>query len=226
MSLPILLMLLFIWAMIGIAMGFLAMRKGYTFAAWFLTGGFVLLGAIALGFMPNAKDPTRSPAERDRMRTRGNQIGLILSIVTLVLGFLSFGLQLVVADITHMREAHNTSYALFRLFSKLLNWLQMFFFAMVLVLYLTKPGRQRSVFVVLPLVLLMVDQLGFVVLSLTENAVVNNRSEVMMNLRMLMHFGLQMMNVVAMAILGIGLLLLQPKTPTPVSEKPWTGPTR
>ncbi|HVW39104.1 MAG TPA: hypothetical protein VHB99_17435, partial [Pirellulales bacterium] len=73
----------------GIVIGVLAMRKGYSFAAWLGSGGLVLLSAIALGFLPDLRDPSLSDSQREKLRAQGNLAGFALSMFTLALAFLS-----------------------------------------------------------------------------------------------------------------------------------------
>ncbi len=65
--------------------GALAWRKGYSFAAWFGTGGAIVLTAIALGFLPSVRNPSLSGVERAKLTARGNRIGASLSFLLIAL---------------------------------------------------------------------------------------------------------------------------------------------
>jgi hypothetical protein len=226
-SLIILAIVLFFWLLLGVVMGLLAIRKGYSFGAWFLTGGFVLLGAIGLGFMPNARDQTKSPEERDRILARGNRIGLILSGITALLGFLSLGLQSIVWELIRLDEdSPHSSYVIYNSFHKLLHWLQFLFFAMVLAFYLTKPPRQRSVLVTLALLMMPVMYLGYILLPLLNDITLNSPSDFMNHVRMMIYVGLHLASFVALILLGIGVLQLQRGAPAPEPEQAWVVSTK
>lgn len=185
------------------------------------------MGAIGLAFMPNARDRTKSPEERDRMLARGNRVGLILSGVTALLGFLSLGLQSIVWELIHLDEgSRNASFAIYNSFHKLLHWLQFLFFAMVLAFYLSKSPRQRSVLVTLSLLLMPVMYLGYILLPLLNDISWDSSSDAMHHVRMALYLGLHLASFVALILLGLGVLRLQPKAPEPEPVQAWVVSTK
>lgn len=67
----------------AIVLGFLALDKGYTPLRWIFAGGFI--GLILLIVLPNVTERGIHPeAERTRLRNRGDTVGLVLSILSIL----------------------------------------------------------------------------------------------------------------------------------------------
>ncbi|MCE3015045.1 MAG: hypothetical protein ACK56W_24325 [Pirellula sp.] len=68
----------------GTLIGLLAKLKGYSFLAWFGTGGSILLAAIILAFQPKVRGTELTREEIDVKIEKGNRIGWILSLFVFV----------------------------------------------------------------------------------------------------------------------------------------------
>jgi hypothetical protein len=64
----------------GIVIGVLARFKGYSFLAWFGTGGAILLSAIVLAFQPKVRGVALTEEEILQKTQKGNRIGWLLSL--------------------------------------------------------------------------------------------------------------------------------------------------
>jgi hypothetical protein len=73
-------------ALIGVATGGLATRKGYDFWPWFFSGGPI--GLTFLAFQPDTKDPNLSEGNRQFLREKGNRLGWKIAVVAAGLGVL------------------------------------------------------------------------------------------------------------------------------------------
>ncbi len=76
---------LIVFCFFGTIMGLLARMKGYSFLAWFGTGGTLLVSALALAFQPKLRGVELSAEELDRSRRRGNGIGWLIGVVNYML---------------------------------------------------------------------------------------------------------------------------------------------
>ncbi len=73
----------------GVIIGALARFKGYSFLAWFGTGGAVLLGAIVLAFQPRVRGVGLTEEEVMHKTQQGNRVGWILSLIIYICILLS-----------------------------------------------------------------------------------------------------------------------------------------
>lgn len=64
---------------IGVAIGKWAESKGYAFWNWFFASS--VLGLVWMAFLPNTKDAKYTAEEADKLVKKGNNTGVILSIV-------------------------------------------------------------------------------------------------------------------------------------------------
>jgi len=62
----------------------LAARKGYNLFLWFFAGGLSVPSLLVLAFLPFTNKDDIPADVAARRRTRGNIIGLVLAIITLV----------------------------------------------------------------------------------------------------------------------------------------------
>ena len=69
-----------------IIMIIVAKTKGFNVWAWILAGG--LVGLIVVAFLPSAKATNIDENEKQRRRETATNIGLILSILFILIGFL------------------------------------------------------------------------------------------------------------------------------------------
>ena len=67
----------------GVITAFLAARKGYNPALWFLAAGCV--GLVILAFLPFTNKPGMLPDQRASLERRGNVIGGVISAVAALL---------------------------------------------------------------------------------------------------------------------------------------------
>ena len=73
-----------VYCFFGLIIGVLAKFKGYSFLAWFGTGGAILLAAIVLAFQPKVRFVALTEEEILRITERGNKVGWILSLVVYI----------------------------------------------------------------------------------------------------------------------------------------------
>jgi hypothetical protein len=73
-----------IWDWVGFALGVLvsiwAYKRGYAWWAFIFTSPIV--GAIALGILPNLSDPGKEFDNKEELVRKGNMVGLIISGLT------------------------------------------------------------------------------------------------------------------------------------------------
>lgn len=77
-----------IWDWVGLALGILvavwASKRGYAWWAYIFTSPIV--GAIALGILPNLSEPGKEFDNKEELVRKGNMVGLVISGLTF--GFL------------------------------------------------------------------------------------------------------------------------------------------
>ena len=75
------------WAALGVIMGLRASQKGYSFAAWFMSGGIGPISFLILNRLPATRSLDSADGQRDHARQRGDQVGLIVSACAVLGGF-------------------------------------------------------------------------------------------------------------------------------------------
>ena len=153
----------------GVVIGVLAMRKGYSFAAWLGSGGLVLLSAIALAFLPDLRDPSLSDSQRDKLRAKGNLAGFALSMFTLALAFLSMISQLLSFPVLGDADRSEFFARAYMPASELMTWIQSLTLFVALAVSLRRPRGRKSYAVVGSLVLLLLTQLYYSVVPTFES---------------------------------------------------------
>lgn len=67
---------------VGLVTGALAQRKGYSFLRWMFSMG--IIGLLILAFLPYVNRPEATEEDQAAARIRGNNIGLAVSVVGLI----------------------------------------------------------------------------------------------------------------------------------------------
>lgn len=70
-----------VFCVFGLLMGLLARRKGYSFLAWFGSGGTLLISVIVLAFLPKNRGQELSAETLSHQALRGDRLGWILTLV-------------------------------------------------------------------------------------------------------------------------------------------------
>ena len=74
-----------VFCFFGLVIGVLARLKGYSFLAWFGTGGAIIFSAVVLAFQPKVRGVAITEEERSKKVRTGNGIGWILSLAVYLL---------------------------------------------------------------------------------------------------------------------------------------------
>ena len=142
-------------AFFGIAIAVLAVRKGYSFAAWFGTGGTTVLSAIVLGLLPDTRNPSLAASERTKAIARGNMIGTALSLLTILVAFVAILARLLSFSVASGDERSQFFERLYMPATQFVTWLQLLTFLVALCAYSFGQRRPRSTIVVLSLAVLV-----------------------------------------------------------------------
>lgn len=130
-----------VFCLFGAIIGGLAKRKGYSFLAWFGTGGTLLVSAILLAFRPKLRGVEMSDEQRAMHVRRGNLIGWILSII-------NGGLVVLAADIPLILNFGQPNYEDYfqRSFFPALHWIEWVYYigmAIMLLRFICMPRGSR-----------------------------------------------------------------------------------
>ena len=131
-----------ILCLFGLVIGLSARLKGYSFLAWFGTGGTLLISALVLAFQPKLRGVELSEEQRAVSVQRGNRIGWILSVINVFLIVL-------VADTPLFSNFGETNYEDYvqRSFVPALQWIQWVYLigmAIMFVRFICMPRGSRS----------------------------------------------------------------------------------
>lgn len=209
-GLIILAALLGVYFLFGLVLGVLAMRKGYSFAAWVGAGGSVLLGAIALGFLPNARDASLSSSERAGLKTRGNRVGTALSLIVLMLTFLAVLTQLLSFPVSGEASRSQFFERLYFPASHLLTWVELLTLITVLCAYLARPRHSKSLLVIGSLILLILTAAYFSAVDGFQRT--RLIAEAPVQLVYSCHYLARVLHYFGLAGLGIGVLASRPSS--------------
>jgi hypothetical protein len=199
----------------GIVIGVLAMRKGYSFAAWLGSGGLVLLSAIALGFLPDLRNPSLSDSQRDKLRAQGNLAGFALSMFTLALAFLSMLSRLLSFPVSGDADRSEFFTREYVPASEFLTWIQALTLFVALAAYLTRLRGRASYAVVGSLVLLLLTQLYFSIVPIFERT--EFIREIPVQIVYSSHYFVRVVSYFGIAGLCAGLCAARPMIETPAS---------